>query len=326
MELLDRYLMAVRIFLPRAQQDDIIRELSEDIHSQIEDREDQLGRPLTKAEQKQLIAQLGHPALLAGRYGPRRQLIGPELFPFYWLVLKLSLGANALAQTIAVLAAIAAGRSVNPGLRAFSAISALFIAFGVVTIVFAVLDRYRPSTLGRRTWDPDRLPMTAVRQHRGSHAITRLVTGVLFVFWWAASEPYPVMILGAGSDVLKFGPAWQVMHPWILVLALTSITTAGLELLRPQWERARAAIRLAASAGALIVLFVLLKAGDFVVLVNPDADAARLNGVVRVVNQSVFWTLLFVALPVLLTGLWELRAWRRRAPRGPSRPAAHVSV
>src|SRR5947207_10379253 len=141
MELLDRYLMAVKMFLPRAQQDDIIRELSEDIHSQVEAKETELGRRLTTSEQKQLIAQLGHPALLAGRYGPRRQLIGPEIFPFYWLVLKLSLGANAVAQIIAVVAAIAAGRSIHPGLRAFSAIAALFICFGIVTIVFAMLDR-----------------------------------------------------------------------------------------------------------------------------------------------------------------------------------------
>ena len=72
MALLDRYLLAVRLFLPRAQQKDIIRELSEDIRSGIEDKEGSLGRPLTEAEQEAVIKQFGHPALLAGRYGPRQ--------------------------------------------------------------------------------------------------------------------------------------------------------------------------------------------------------------------------------------------------------------
>src|SRR6185295_5276432 len=100
MDLFDRYLTAVKLFLPREQQDDIIRELSEDIHARVEDKQAALGRPLTRAEEKELVRQLGHPALLAGRYGPRRQLIGAELFPFYWLVLRLALGANLLSQLI----------------------------------------------------------------------------------------------------------------------------------------------------------------------------------------------------------------------------------
>ena len=44
MDLLKRYLQAVKFFLPRGQQDDIIRELSENLISQFEDREEALGR------------------------------------------------------------------------------------------------------------------------------------------------------------------------------------------------------------------------------------------------------------------------------------------
>ena len=42
MELLDRYLQAVRFWLPRAEQDDMIAELRDDLNSQIEDRESSL--------------------------------------------------------------------------------------------------------------------------------------------------------------------------------------------------------------------------------------------------------------------------------------------
>ena len=60
MQLLDRYLQAVRFFLPRRNQD-IVRELSENLLSQIEDREESLGRPLSEDEQADLLRRHGHP-------------------------------------------------------------------------------------------------------------------------------------------------------------------------------------------------------------------------------------------------------------------------
>ncbi len=50
MELIDRYLQAVKFWLPKNQKQDIVAELSEDLRSQVEDREAELGRPLNEAE------------------------------------------------------------------------------------------------------------------------------------------------------------------------------------------------------------------------------------------------------------------------------------
>jgi hypothetical protein len=317
MDLFDRYLTAVKLFLPRAQQDDIIRELSEDIHARVEDRQAELGRPLTRAEEKELVRQLGHPALLAGRYGPRRHLIGAEMFPFYWLVLKLSLGANLLAQIIVVAAVVASGRSVNVGLRVFSAIAALFICFGIVTIVFALLDRYRPSTLGRRPWDPDRLPSLSARPYRGSHPVTRIVTGVLFLFWWSATKPFPTLVLGAGAERLAFGPAWAPMHAVVLVFALGSLAVACLELARPNWTRVRSVFRLVAAAGAVILMVSVLRGGDFVVVADTAVNSERMDNLVRIINQTIVWTLFSVAFISILVAVRELRLWMRRRGTGP---------
>ncbi len=55
MELLDRYLTAVQRFLPRAQQNDIIAELAENLQSQMDDEAERLGRPLTPAEQEAIL-------------------------------------------------------------------------------------------------------------------------------------------------------------------------------------------------------------------------------------------------------------------------------
>src|SRR3954470_1058015 len=277
MDLFDRYLTAVKLFLPRALQDDIIRELSEDIHARVEDKTAALGRRLNRAEEKELVRQLGHPALLAGSYGPRRQLIGAEMFPFYWLVLKLSLGANLLAQFVSIAAAVASGRSVNPQLRAFAAVSALFICFGVVTIIFAALDRYRPSMLGRNSWDPDRLPAFSVPPRRGSHPVTRVVSGVLLVGWLLAVNAFPALVLGTAADRLAFGPAWAPMHAVVLVCVIGSLMCACLEVMRPNWIRVRTAFRLMASAGAVALLVLLFRTVQFIVPADPAVQSTELD-------------------------------------------------
>src|SRR6185437_10277712 len=108
MELLDRYLQAVKTFLPKSRQNDILKELSENILSQMEDKEAELGRSLNEDEQAAIIKQHGHPMTVASRYRSRQQLIGPTMFPAYWFVLKaaLLLGAFAVYVVIAIVAAL----------------------------------------------------------------------------------------------------------------------------------------------------------------------------------------------------------------------------
>src|SRR5216684_1036988 len=91
MDLINRYLQAVKFWLPAKQKQDIIAELSEDIHSQIEERESALGRKLTDDDVEQVLRQRGRPLLVAEKYLPQKSLIGPVVFPAYWFVLRLAL-------------------------------------------------------------------------------------------------------------------------------------------------------------------------------------------------------------------------------------------
>jgi len=88
MELLDRYLAAIRFWLPKPQRQDILAELTEDIRSQIEERESSLGRKLSEPELAELLQKRGSPYRVACRFLPQRYLIGPAFFPIYSLILK----------------------------------------------------------------------------------------------------------------------------------------------------------------------------------------------------------------------------------------------
>ena len=48
MQLIDRYLQAVKWMLPRKQQDDVVRELNDEILSRVEEKEDALALLLTE--------------------------------------------------------------------------------------------------------------------------------------------------------------------------------------------------------------------------------------------------------------------------------------
>ena len=64
MELIERYLQAVKFALPQAQQDDIIKELRDNILSQVEDKEAELGRPLAGSEQVELLKKINRNNIL----------------------------------------------------------------------------------------------------------------------------------------------------------------------------------------------------------------------------------------------------------------------
>jgi hypothetical protein len=163
MELVDRYLSAVRTFLPRAEQEDIIRELSTNLSSQIEDRQTELGRRLSEAEIEALLRRHGHPMLVAGRYRTDRrslalgrQLIGPALFPFYAWLLKLNVG---LTVAVCVVVTLALGKSLS------GAVPAIFfhmlLQAGILTLVFAAAETYLTRFPDR--WDPRRPPRAPAR-------------------------------------------------------------------------------------------------------------------------------------------------------------------
>ena len=92
MELIERYLQAVKFALPQEQRDDIIKELRDNILSQIEEKEAELGHPLSEDEQVELLKKLGSPIHLASRYRKQQHMIGATMFPIYWKVLKAVAG------------------------------------------------------------------------------------------------------------------------------------------------------------------------------------------------------------------------------------------
>jgi hypothetical protein len=144
MNLIDEYLRAVSILLPKLQRDDIIAELRDTILSRIEAREAELGRPLTDDETEAVLREVGHPVVVAARYreGPQH-VVGPALYPYWMFVLKLGFAIQVAAALIVLIVQMVAFGEFGVSLsRAINSIVSGAIAIvGVATIAAWLIER-----------------------------------------------------------------------------------------------------------------------------------------------------------------------------------------
>ena len=230
MEMLDKYLATIGNLLPRRTRADILREIADEIESQMEESADALGRPLTENEQAGVIRKHGHPVVVAARYGRQRSLIGPEIFPVYWQILKTSI-AIALAVWTVVIAAALMG-SDHPerewGRLILRVPGALVTIFGMLTTLFAAAEFLGPRACAgvQPQWDPRSLP-----DHRPARERAQLFVGLLLGVaggaWWQLVPSNPFLALGPAAEFLKLGPAWQDLHwPVLILIAANTVRPA----------------------------------------------------------------------------------------------------
>src|SRR5215472_3426414 len=337
MELLERYLRAVKFFLPRRQQDDILRELSENILSQMEDKAAELARPLDESEQAAILKQHGHPFVVASRFRntPVQYLIGPVVFPFYWFVLKIlfwiGLGVCAL-NSIALLGSGEPVRQLLHGLLGFAHVA--LPVFGWVTFVFAAVDFFQAKShlvdkLNRR-WDPRSLPAiaTPAQKVRRSESIFGLIGGTVYVAWLLAVPYHPYLIFGPAPSALRLAPEWHRFYLPVVLLAIAGLAQAVVNLVRPEWIWLPPVTRLVSNVVALVILRSILKANSYdFVLVADSANGARHETVAHIANIMIVCALAAVALGLSIAVIiqaWQslrgIRQWiRRRGNPLPSR-------
>jgi hypothetical protein len=332
MHLLERYLQAVSFFLPRRLQEDVIRELSDDLMSQIEEREQSLGRPLREDETADLLRRYGHPILVAGRYRRTQHLIGPVLFPLYVFALQAGL-AVALLVTI-VLGAVGAAmhdRAAPELLRAFLGFPGrALMVFAWTTLGFAALDMAQRHVKLTGTWDPRSLPRLARREDRMSRVqvLCELSFATAFVVWLLLIPGAPVLLLGPAASFLDLAPVWHTMYVPILGAAIAAVGVSAFDLLRPYWTRGRAALRIAVRLAHLAVFVVLSRAGEWVTL-KPGSAPPYGDNITRVVDMINTAFDIGMTVAVIMTCIdiaRELyRLWKHTATPSSSGPVGAVS-
>ena len=301
MELLESYLKAVGKGLPEAQREDILRELSEDIRAEMEEKSAELRRPLTKDEQQAVLKQRGNPLLLAARYRQDtralvvgRELIGPALFPFYVKVLSFNLGLTFIIIAIIFSALVATGQHVSFREILSTVLLQLFIQLGAVTLIFFLIQRSMNKNPDR--WgasEPSGLHLPQIKDtvgfgggRRDAKRVSRFdsvavaVASAVALVWLKEVQLHPFLIFGPAASFLRLGPIWNEAIPLIAVVTGLEMVRAIVSFIRPDWTRFHAVARLVTGSAQLGITLVVLKAGSWFTL----ADTATSPGFARAVQ------------------------------------------
>jgi hypothetical protein len=284
----------------------------------MEDRQKELGRPLTEEEQEGLLRQRGNPLLLAARYRQDqrsvalgRQIIGPVLFPFYIKVLSFNLGLTFLVVAIIFTALAISGQKVGFNDIVSTCVLQLFIQLTVVTLIFALVERHL--TKHPERWHVKgmggkfRLDLNIERdiQLRIGHnirevsrfeSVSIIVACAVALGWMTGVQNFPVLILGPAAAFLKLAPIWYQIYFPIAALTALEIVRASINLVRPDWVRFRAYYGVFVQAAGLVIVYFLIKAGSWVEAANPASGAVNYARTVEIINRCFLYALVGTAV------------------------------
>lgn len=343
MDLFERYMQAVRKYLPWQRQDDIIAELRANLDAQREEREAELGRPLTEGEMIDWLKELGPPLQMAGRYQPPRYLIGPTIFPLYWKILRLVALWMSVAYAISMVARVfieSHGPEWVAGqIAQYPELLIMLAAW--ITGVFAVLEfvseRYPdkcPDFMAMAPrWSPTSLPALEKEPPVGSKprtfttAMAEFVVQFALLIWLLLIPGYPFLLLGPGAGFLERSPVRlthiSVVFFWAIVaFNVIQLAWQGLSLISGNWRIKSRAHHLITKGMSLVPIAILALAPAHRYLELNAAEAGRLPAGFDFdkVNHDLFGGVVVVLAIVLIQFAWDL--WKTH----PSAQAAKLRM
>jgi hypothetical protein len=299
MTLLKHYVNAVRMYLPKGpQQEDILSELSDHLQSEMDEKEEALGRPLTEVEEEALLTRYGNPAIVAERYGaPRRsvafgwQLIGPELFPLYFRILLL----NWAITIIAVPVIIKSLSTAMTRLGFWSFAGPMLTQLVIITFVFTAVDWFqrlarRPSA--RASLPNWRFPPTYLQCIPRWQSLVGVILFGAMTIWWALVPVTPALMLGRASASLEFSASTATLYWAVLALLLVSAAQRAATLARPDWNWLQAITRLITNSSALLLLYPFVMSFPYVLAAASAPDPEKAELLAHRINSTLWWVTL----------------------------------
>jgi hypothetical protein len=299
MKLIDRYVREIGRKLPQKTSADIEKEIRSAVEDMLDDRSKKEGRAVDEEMTVQVLKEYGNPETVAASYLPERYLIGPQLFPFFWLVVQIVFGVLTALTLVALVLHFAGGDFLPAEIgKSFFTLLAnyfggLMTAFGNIVLVFAIIQRFAPSWKEDlkdedEDWNPRDLP-----EVEDSDQVSRtgtIVETVFIVLGLILFNLYPqyIGIYGFSDNGSFFVPilsqAFFSYMPWINLLWGLQIAMNALLIQRMRWQIGTRWFSIAIKAGEIALAYAMLN-GPSLINLTPEtlmtemsfsADAAQI--------------------------------------------------
>lgn len=310
MRIIDQYLHEVSARLPMKGRREIIEELQSLLLDEIENR---YGPDAGEEEAKQILREFGPPYSVARRYSGHTQAIASGLTDLYFLILKIMLGAIAVAFVTVYVVELATGTFGDATLLGRSLqlplqiANAFLVGTGVVTLGFIAVTRlaWNEGMDLQDDWTPEELSHVEIEpqtESRFSHIASISLSMVAIALFNLYPEVFVLVeeavlltglelghrlaidVLGGYLVVISVVLAFEVAHhgaslrigdgkPW-LRLARTGITLMSVVLTAVMvWD-----MRLYTDYSGIIgfrLMFVIALGGNVIELVKQLVDYAK---------------------------------------------------
>lgn len=260
MELIDRYVKEVGRHLPRNKRGDIQAELQSTLVDTLEARVQ--GEP-SEEDVVELLKEFGPPQKVAASYWPEGQyLIGPKLYPLFRLVVGITLTVFIIVQLVLLGISAVFTQEIISTLSVLDIlgelISSAFTAFGIIVIVFAVLQRFdvRPETY--QEWDPRDLPADEEESPIKRGGILAEITFSLVLIAILLFLPDKIGVVVSPGTELILNPVIGEYIPWLVLSILLSIALDVVLLWRGRWETSTRLAKIGTNLFGLYVMYILI--------------------------------------------------------------------
>jgi hypothetical protein len=282
MNLIDKYIAEVGKHLPRRNRADIEAEIRSTLEDMLEERKHARGT-LDDAATLELLKEYGAPRKVAESYVGPRYLIGPRMYPFFEMIIRIVFAVLVGVTLLGLGVELFESNMTGPeflktlGNSALSLLGGLITAFGSITLTFSILERVLPTTEFEKEmeeWNPTELASQPdpdrVTLGEQIFAIFFLVLGLVVL------NLYPGLIgIGFfdGGEWVFISPllteAFFSYLPWINILTVLQLGLNVYLLRQGSWNVAsRIANILLEIAGILLAVFMLQ--GPALVALTPE--------------------------------------------------------
>jgi hypothetical protein len=213
-----------------------------------------------------VLEQFGAPEEMAARYHAPRYLIGPVLYPIFRLVLGIVLVVMLFVNLLGL--AVAAGTNTVGSLSTtlLNLFGSIIQAAGMVTLIFAVLERYGVGSEGKtQSWNPASLPPVKDLQRASRVEAAVEIAFTTAVLIWAN------FYLNRGTGALFYNGEWQAIPlfsqeflqyiPWLTWVWSADILVNIVLLVRGRWEPATRVAALVVAAVTAVIFYRMLVGG-----------------------------------------------------------------